>query len=204
MSGLAANMVPRIAVDFRRNSPRVKLTLRLLPTGTDIMAAVAAGEADMGLGFDFPRDPALRVLASGVGRLGAVMAPDHPLAGRNLLRLSDCADYPLIIAEEGMAIRPYLNDAFAAISLQVEPTLETNSIEVMRHAAMLDQAITFLTPFDIEWEKRADRLAYVPVHELRGRVQMLMLIGRDRGVDALTSLLAEQIKAAIATTAGGG
>jgi hypothetical protein len=30
-----------------------------------------------------------------------------------------------------------------------------------------------------------------------------MLIGRDRGVDALTSLLAEQIKTAIATTAGG-
>jgi hypothetical protein len=43
----------------------------------------------------------------------------------------------------------------------------------------------------------------VPVHELRGRVQTLMLIGRDRGVDALTSLLAEQIKTAIATTAGG-
>jgi DNA-binding transcriptional LysR family regulator len=103
-----------------------------------------------------------------------------------------------------MAIRPYLNEAFAAISLQVEPALETNSIEVMRHAAMLDQAITFLTPFDIEWEKRADRLAYVPVHELRGRVQTLMLIGRDRGVDALTSLLAEQIKTAIAATAGGG
>ena len=82
MSGLAANMVPRIAVDFRRNSPRVKLTLRLLPTGHEIMAAVAAGEADLGLGFDFPRDPALRVLGSGVGRLGAVMAPDHPLAGR--------------------------------------------------------------------------------------------------------------------------
>ena len=65
MSGLAANMVPRIAVDFRRNSPRVKLTLRLLPTGTDIMAAVATGEADLGLGFDFPRDPALRVVAVG-------------------------------------------------------------------------------------------------------------------------------------------
>ena len=102
-----------------------------------------------------------------------------------------------------MAIRPYLNEAFAAISLPIEATLETNSIEVMRHAAMLDRAITFLTPFDIEWEKRAERLAYVPVHELRGRVQTLMLIGRDKGVDALTSLLAEQIKAAIETTAAG-
>ncbi|GAB0116034.1 LysR family transcriptional regulator [Acidisoma sp. 7E03] len=203
MSGLAANMVPRIAVEFRRTSPRVKLTLRLLPSGHEIMAAVSAGEADLGLGFDFPREPGLRVLASGIGRLGAVMAPDHPLAGRHQLRLSDCVDYPLIIAEEGMAIRPYLNEALAASSLQVEPTLETNSIEVMRHAAMLDQAITFLTPFDIEWERRAGRLAYVPVHELHGRLQTLMLIGRDRGVDALTSLMAEQIRTAILATSGG-
>jgi len=85
----------------------------------------------------------------------------------------------------------------------VEPSLETNSIEVMRHAAMLDRAITFLTPFDIEWERRAGRLVYVPIHELRGRVQTLMLIGRDRGVDALTSLMAEQIRAAIQATSGG-
>lgn len=203
MSGLAANMVPRIAVDFRRKSPRVKLTLRLLTSGHEIMAAVSAGEADLGLGFDFPRDPGLRVLAAGVGRLGAVLAPDHPLAARQEVRLSDCADYSLIIAEEGMAIRPYLNEAFSAAALEVAPVLETNSIEVMRHAAMLDQAITFLTPFDIEWERRAGRLAYVPVHELQSRVQMLMLIGRDRSVDALTSLMAEQIKAAILATSGG-
>lgn len=198
MSGLAANMVPRIAADFRRSSPRVKLTLRLLPSGQEIMAAVTAGEADLGLGFDFPRDPALRVLASGTGRLGAVMAPGHPLANRSLLRLSDCADYPLIVAEYGMAIRPYLDDAFSGAAVPMDATLETNSIEVMRHAAMLDQAITFLTPFDVEWERRATRLVYVPVRELRDRVQTLLLIGRDRGVDSLTSLLSEQLKAAMA------
>jgi DNA-binding transcriptional LysR family regulator len=198
MSGLAANMVPSVAAEFRRSSPRVKLGLRLLPTGREIMVAVLAGEAQLGLGFDFPRDPGLRVLASGVGRLGAVMAPDHPLASRGLLGLNDCLDYPLIFADESMAIRPYLDEAFSAAMIQVEPSLETNSIEVMRHSAMLEQAITFLTPFDIEWEKGAGRLVYVPVRELRGRLQTLLLIGRDKGVDSLTSLLSEKLKAAMA------
>jgi DNA-binding transcriptional LysR family regulator len=198
MSGLAANMVPSVAADFRRSSPRVKLTVRLLTTGRDITAAVLAGEAQLGLGFDFARDPALRVLASNVGRLGAVMAPDHPLATRALLGLNECVDFPLIFSDESMAIRPYLEEAFAGAMINAEPSLETNSIEVMRHSAMLDQAITFLTPFDIEWERRAGRLVYVPVRELRGRVQTLLLIGRDRGVDSLTSLLSERLKTAMA------
>jgi DNA-binding transcriptional LysR family regulator len=197
MSGLAANVVPSVAADFRHAMPGVKLTLRLLSSGHEIMAAVLSGEAELGLGFDFPRDPGLRVLASGVGRLGAVMAPDHPLASRHLVGLNDCLQYPLIFAEDGMAIRPYLDEAFSKAMLQVEPRIETNSIEVMRHSAMIDQAITFLTPLDIESEKRAGRLTYVPVRELRSRVQTLFLIGRDRGADALASVLSEKLKAAI-------
>jgi DNA-binding transcriptional LysR family regulator len=126
------------------------------------------------------------------------MAPDHPLASRALIGLNECLDYPLIFSDESMTSRPYLEDAFASAMINAEPLLETNSIEVMRHSAMLDQAITFLTPFDIEWERRAGRLIYVPVRELRGRVQTLVLIGRDRGVDSLTSPLSKRLKAAMA------
>jgi len=36
----------------------------------------------------------------------------------------------------------------------------------MRHAAILKNGITFLTPFDIEFERRAGRLVYVTVREL--------------------------------------
>ena len=195
MSGLAANMIPRLASDLRRTSPHVKLNLRLLATGHEILSAVASGESDLGLGFDFRRDPSVRVLSANTSRLGAVMAPDHPLAERNLLRLSECIDYPLIIADESMAIRPHLTNAFSRAPMPMQPALETNSIEVMRHAAMLDQAITFLTPFDVEWERRAGRLVYVPVHELRQQTQILMLIGREQGVSTLASVLAERVKA---------
>ena len=47
--------------------------------------------------------------------------------------------------------------------------------------------ITFLTPFDIEFERRAGRLVYVPVRELSNDAQMLMLIGNVRGSTALAA-----------------
>jgi hypothetical protein len=117
-----------------------------------------AARADLGIGFDFTRGSHLKVLARAAGKLGAVMAPSHPLAKRNQIRLGDCVDYPLVIADGSTVIRPYLDSAFAKASLEPLPIIETNAIEIMRHAAILDNGITFLTPFDIEFERRVGRL----------------------------------------------
>ena len=133
----------------------------------------------------------------GIGKndTGAVMAPNHPLAKRTGIRLSDCIDYPLVVADESTAIRPYLDAAFTRVKLDLQPIIETNAIEIMRHAAILENGITFLTPFDIEFERRAGRLVYVPVRELAQDTQALMLIGHERGTTAIASVLAEMLKA---------
>jgi DNA-binding transcriptional LysR family regulator len=194
MSGLASNLVPGTVMEFRAANPRVKLMLTLLTTGQEIQSAVADGEADLGIGFDFKKESNLKVLARAVGKLGAVMSPGHPLAKRAGIRLSDCIDYPLVIADTSSAIRPYLDAAFSRISIDPQPIIETNAIEIMRHAAILENGITFLTPFDIEFERRAGRLVYVPVRELSHDTQTLMLIGNTRGSTAIASVFAEMLK----------
>ena len=188
--------------EFRVANPRVKLSLTLFNTGEEIQFAVANGEADLGIGFDFTKDGNLKVLARAVGRLGAVMAPDHPLAKRASIRLGDCIDYPLVIADSSSAIRPYLNAAFTRAAIDLQPVIETNAIEIMRHAAMLNNGITFLTPFDIEFERRAGRLVYVTVRELANDAQALMLIGHERGGSAIASVLAEMLKVMMREAAG--
>jgi DNA-binding transcriptional LysR family regulator len=155
---------------------------------------VANGEADLGIGFDFTKDSNLKVLARAVGKLGAVMAPSHPLAKRAGIRLGDCIDYPLVVADSSTALRPYLDAAFTRVKLDLQPIIETNAIEIMRHAAILENGITFLTPFDIEFERRAGRLVYVPVRELSQDTQALMLIGHERGSSAIASVLAEMLQ----------
>ena len=194
MSGLASNLVPGTVKQFRLANPRVKLNLTLYNTGAEIQSAVATGEADLGIGFDFTKDRNLKVLARTPGKLGAVMAPGHPLAGRASIRLGDCVDYPLVIADGSSAIRPYLDAAFARVLLDPQPVIETNAIEIMRHAAILENAITFLTPFDIEFERRAGRLVYVPVRELSHETQTLVLLGHARGTSAIASVLAEMLR----------
>lgn len=202
MSGLAANLVPLVIADFRRIHPRVKVGVQLLTTGPAILSAVAGGEADLGLGFDFASAPTLRTFASFVCRLGAVVAPRHPLADRASVRLSDCLEYPLFVADATTAIRPHLDAAFAKLSVKLEPALETNSIEMMRHAAIQNQGVTFLTPIDIETERQQGRLVYLPIHGAGFRPQTLSLVGRDRASNPTASALAELLKTAIAEVAG--
>jgi DNA-binding transcriptional LysR family regulator len=202
MSGLASNLVPGTVKAFRIANPRVKLNLTLFNTGEEIQFAVANGEADLGIGFDFTKDGNLKVLARAAAKLGAVMAPDHPLAKRTNIRLSDCVDYPLVVADDTSAIRPYLNSAFTRVSLDLQPIIETNAIEIMRHSAIVDNGITFLTPFDIEFERRAARLVYVPVRELSHESQTLMLIGHERGTSAIASVLAEMLKTMMREASG--
>ncbi|MCQ4162680.1 LysR family transcriptional regulator [Roseomonas sp. GC11] len=180
MSGLAATLVALALPRFRQEHPRVVLRVSML-SGPEIMAAVLEGAADFGLGFDLAAEPRLRSTVLADAALGAVMQPYHPLASRSALRLVDCAGYPLVIADRSMAIRPYLEAAFARASLPLDPVLESNSIEVMRRAAALDQGVTFLTPFDILLERRTRELVYVPLAELAGRGQSLRLVCRTRG-----------------------
>jgi DNA-binding transcriptional LysR family regulator len=194
MSGLAANLAALALPRFRREHPRVALRLSLL-SGPEILAAVLDGSADLGIGFDLPAEPRLRGLSLAEAALGAVMSPYHPLAARASLRLGDCIGYPLVVADASMAIRPHLNAAFARAGLAVEPALETNSIEVMRRAAALDQSITFLTRFDIWLERRTRELLYVPLVGLTEHRQSLQLVTRAKGTSAAAARMAEMLRA---------
>jgi DNA-binding transcriptional LysR family regulator len=194
MSGLAGNLVALALPRFRQDHPRVALRISLL-SGPEILAAVLEGDADLGLGFDLPGEPRLRAVPLAAAALGAVMSPYHPLAARDSLRLGDCIGYPLVIADRSMAIRPYLDAAFARAGLVPEAALETNSIEVMRRAAAQDRNITFLTPFDILIERRTRELLYLPIAGMEGHRQQLLLLTRAKGASTIAARMEEGLKA---------
>ena len=88
------------------------------------------------------------------------------------------------------------------MKLDPEFAVETNSIEVMRHMAMMDRSITFLTPFDVEFEQLLGRLIYLPIHELRQHTQKLMLIGQTDAASVLSSIFVESLRPIIRQAAG--
>ena len=197
MNGLAAGPLPRFLTSILDQHPRVHVRLRVLPFD-QMTNAVLTGEADLALTYNPPNSPGLRIVASHELPLGAVVATRHPLARQRALRLADCAEFPLAVADSSMTIRPAVDLAFTRANLLLQPTIETNSIEFMKKAARNGQAVTFLNAVDVAEEVEAGEVRYLPLQELVAHPIALKLLVRARGgLDTFASLVVEEMRKAM-------
>jgi DNA-binding transcriptional LysR family regulator len=194
MNGLAAGPLPRFLNSILDTHPRVHLRLRVLPLD-QMTNAVLTGEADLALTYNPPPSPGIRIVASHDLALGAVVSAKHPLTKQRPLRLANCVEFPLAIADPSMTIRPAVDLAFTHASIPLHPTIETNSIEFMKKIARTGQAITFLNPVDVSEEVEAGEICYLPLQELVGHPISLKLMVRARGgLETFPSLVVEELR----------
>jgi DNA-binding transcriptional LysR family regulator len=197
MNGLAAGPLPRFLNSILDTHPRVHIRLRVLPFD-QINNSVLTGEVDMALSYSPPNSPGLRVVASHELSLGAVVSPRHPLTTRRSLRLADCAEFPLAIADASMTIRPAVDLAFTHANVPLHPTIETNSIDFMKKIARSGQAITFLNPLDVSEEVKNGEIRHLSLHEFEDHPITIKLVVRARGgMETFPSLVVEEMRKAL-------
>ena len=197
MNGLAAGPLPRFLNSLLDAHPRVHIWLRVLPFD-QITNAVLTGEADLALSYNPPPSPGLRVVASHELTLGAVVSVRHPLATRRPLRLSDCLEFPLALADRSMTIRPAVELAFTRADLPLNPVIETNSIEFMKKVARNGHAVTFLNAVDVDEEVQAGEIRHLPVQELgRDPITLKLMVRARGGLDTFPSLVVEEMRKAM-------
>ena len=191
MGGLAASILSEMLGAFLRQHPRVKLVVRVL-TREAIVQAVLGGEADLGLAYNLPPHPRLYRAMDCDHPIGAVLAPDHPLAGRLSVRLADLLNYPLVMPERGMSLRDAIGMLVPA-NVDFTPSVETNSLELMKHLARESPTISFMSLIEVDEDLRAGRLAFVPFTGTAAR-QNVTLVHRASGpLDALVSVVAQHL-----------
>lgn len=202
MTGLASGIVAASAVNFYAHHPQIQLSIRIMPAH-DILAAMLGGEADLGLGFNLPPSPQLETLWEMDTSLGAVLSPQHALAGMEAIPLAHCAAYPLIFADRSMLIHGIIADTFAQAGLSVEPAFRTNSIETMKRLAAASEGIAFLSKFDIAEEYHAGQLVYRPIRDRAFSRNVLSLVRHEKHGRGLASLLfAEEVMGALGAMGG--
>lgn len=198
MNGLAGSLLPPVLTTFQQTHPRLQVSVRSL-FAEDIVKAVLAGEADLGLAYNMPEQAGLSASAVYHTRLGAVVGPTHPLALRSPMRLADCLDYPTVLADPSMTIYSLMMTAFQEANLTFEPTFKSNSIEFMKAMVRQTECVTFLSRIDVANEVSNETLIYIPIRDRHLQGQTLTLVRRTKGaaLDLGVNLLEEQIKAAL-------
>ncbi len=197
-SGLVGHLLPAVLGPFCARHPRVDVSVDVVSL-EDILASVAQGDADLGVGFDLPRDPRVGTMVSVTQRLGFVVRPDHPLAGHSSVRLSDCVGAPLILPHPESTIRQLLDVAFAEGRIEPLVVMSSNSVEMRKKMVLAGVGMTVLSPVDVMGEVADRRLAHLPIGDALLPGQTLKLIARAQGaLEPLQARMAEDLRQALA------
>jgi DNA-binding transcriptional LysR family regulator len=142
VESVAGELLPSAIMQFQAAHPNVRFHVRI-GVPEEVIAAVVADQVDLILTHHPPPRKSVPIAAVAEQALCALMACDHPLAGRRELRLRDCLAYPLALGDITLAGRSLIEQVLAQASFDLEPRLISNSVETMKAFARLNRGVCF-------------------------------------------------------------
>jgi DNA-binding transcriptional LysR family regulator len=139
---VTGHMLPTAIARFQAQHPDVAFHV-WIDGPKALTDALATDAADLILTHDPLERPQVSVIASVHQPFCALVAPDHPLAGRASIGLRDCASYPIAMPDTTLAARALIDRALMRASFKLEPALVSNSVELTKTFARQSHAICF-------------------------------------------------------------
>jgi len=190
----APAFLPAALASFRARHPLVDFEVKIADRRQAI-AALRGYESDLALTFGLDADPDIEALASFEQKLMLLMHRDHPLArAGTLVRLRQCVDYPIVLADPDIGGRQLLDRWMARSSLRLSAVIESNSFEFLRGCLLHDQAITFQIALGAVSD--GGQLVARDIED-RGfpRGQLVLAHLRERSMPVIATALADHLRA---------
>lgn len=176
VESVSASVLPDMLEQFMHSYPGIQVAVTVAGSEA-VTQLVREHQAELGFTFNPSSLDGLEALASRDLDLGAIMAPDHPLAGAKKLSLAECAIHPLAWPSPGLSLRSILDSVPSA--RKIRPAFECNSLRLMASLASRGSCIAFQTVIGIERELAERRLVFVPLSDKRLPVDRLRIVARS-------------------------
>lgn len=127
-------------------------------------------------------------------RIGAIMRPDHPLASKKEVTLTECAAYPVCMMSDPWILNATAEAEFTQSGAQFKAVVLTNSLPMTKQIMINGLGIGFFTPTGFVDELKSGDLVHVPMAEpdLAGN-EIGLLIHRDRQSSPAVKAIAERL-----------
>ena len=192
----SADLVPQIVSRFARY-PRISYGVRFVGSN-EVVQQVVDGEADIGISFESFSIVNLRHLVSVPLPFGAIVPPDHSLAGRSTVDLQDLIGQPLILPDRSISTRLILDEVIRGSTLGFAPLMTSSSPEFIFSAVASGAGVGFQTPVGIERELREKRLVFLPLMYRRLKPpQLTVSISSRRPLSTLCAMVAEVARSTV-------
>ena len=163
VDSLLVDFLPRAIDRFRVDFPAVTYSVMAVQP-PDVPRMVAAGDIDMGFTFVGQVPHSVRYLTEISAPIGVVMRADHPLANRLAVEFDEAGRYPLLTQSGPLPRGADVDAAFATFKSQLEPKLQSNSIQMLKLAIMLNMGISFFTRLGFLHEIETGDIVWRPLN----------------------------------------
>jgi DNA-binding transcriptional LysR family regulator len=189
---VASKLLPEAIAQFQKKHPGVLFNVTIEAAG-QLLNALNDDAADLVLTHDLYNRQDVSVLAVAHQPFCAMVSRNHPLAGKSTMRLSDCLDYPIALADETLAGRALIDRALMKASFQFDPVLVSNSIDTMKAFAKVSEAICF--QFQVGQSADPDMVA-IPLKDAGlHQTQLFLAMRRGRALPTAAAAFSEHMSA---------
>jgi DNA-binding transcriptional LysR family regulator len=180
VESISITLLPQVLGAFADAYPGIEVSISV--AGSEAVTELVRDHAaDIGITFNPTSLDGLDAVYTKDYRVGVIMAPGPPLAGRKSLSLKDCAGHRLAWPSRGLSLRSLLDRSPAGRALTQQPSFECNSLRLMATLARLGSCIAFQPTTGIETDLAAGTLVWIPVSD-GGLPPDRMVIVRRQGI----------------------
>lgn len=171
--------IPEQIAIYRASHPGVSFSVNIRDRA-QAEQDLAAFSSDLALVFEPVHLVDFEVLFALPQSVHAVFNIDSPLAKKSELRLHDCLTHNVVLPTNAYGVRNLLEMAAARRGLTLDPIVETESFDLIRHYVTRENAIGFQIPIGLNAENQG-KIAHRPLSEKdlpAGRLLLGQMKGR--------------------------
>ena len=154
--------LPGQIAQYRREHPGVTFGV-FLRDRSRAEQALADFTADLALVFEPVWLAEFQTILTVRQHVHGMMAEDHPLAGGPTLRFRECLNYPIALPTKEYGVRYLLEKAMAGSPVKLNPVVESDSFEFLRHHAIAEGIISFQIPIGLPSEGMLPGMITLPI-----------------------------------------
>ncbi|SDF01857.1 LysR family transcriptional regulator [Rhodospira trueperi] len=155
--------LPEQIAHYRKRHPGVTFAVKV-GDRTQAEHQLLSFSADLALVFEPAYLVEFEVIQSLPQRVYAILAANDPLAAKAELRLSEVLDRPCVIPSAQYGVRHLLEMAVRKRRRHLEPIVESDSFDLIRHYALHERAIGFQIPIGLRTSED-EALVFRPLAE---------------------------------------
>ncbi len=150
--------------------------------------------ADLALVFEPVRMSEFQILLTIRQPVHVILRPEHPLADNETIRLRDCLRFPIALPTAPYGVRHLMELAVRRTSLSLNPVVESDSFDFLRHHTRAENILSFQLPIGLPGHPGDEGIVHRPI-DVRDVPEGFLYFGqlRNRTLPVAAARFAQQM-----------